>query len=256
MPRVFAKSLAIYCSVKRARAAFRCGGGPGIREYRRKSGNLRTPTSVSSKFVSLGCCPMNRESSKMPLEKRPFEDGFSLLETLMAIAIVAILLALGVPSFKYVTQSNRSTSEINSLLGSLQLARAEAIKEGQRVSVCPSVDLVTCSGTSNDPGKAAGSSSATAAPVVGVIRRHGFRGARSDRVHDRRHAADRPRGIRHHVQPRGLRDELAECGDLHPAQPCAGSPLNTRAACRSPSSAHCPLKSPAPTRPSSCHAIE
>jgi type IV fimbrial biogenesis protein FimT len=77
-------------------------------------------------------------------EQRPLQSGFSLMEMLIVIAIVAILLALGVPSFKYVTQSNRSTSEINSLLASLQLARAEAIKEGQKVSVCPSTDGVTC----------------------------------------------------------------------------------------------------------------
>jgi type IV fimbrial biogenesis protein FimT len=71
------------------------------------------------------------------------------MEMLIVIAIVAILLALGVPSFKFVTQSNRSTSEINGMLGSLQLARAEAIKEGQTVSVCPSLDGATCSGATD-----------------------------------------------------------------------------------------------------------
>jgi type IV fimbrial biogenesis protein FimT len=90
---------------------------------------------------------MDRETCEMPtVERRWPQGGFSLMEMLIVIGIVAILLALGVPSFKYVTQSNRSTSEINSMLGSLQLARAEAIKEGQTVSVCPSVSGATCSG--------------------------------------------------------------------------------------------------------------
>jgi type IV fimbrial biogenesis protein FimT len=71
------------------------------------------------------------------------------METLIVIAIVAVLMALAIPTFKYVTQSNRSTAEINGLLSNLQLARAEAIKEGQTVSLCPSVDLVACSGVSN-----------------------------------------------------------------------------------------------------------
>jgi type IV fimbrial biogenesis protein FimT len=89
--------------------------------------------------------PMDRENCEMPMvERRRPQGGFSLLETLIVIAIVAILLALGVPSFKYVTQSNRATSEINGMLGALQLARAEAIKEGQSVSVCPSLDGATC----------------------------------------------------------------------------------------------------------------
>jgi type IV fimbrial biogenesis protein FimT len=94
---------------------------------------------------------MNRETRKMPsAHPRPPEEGFSLMETLIVISIVAILLVLGVPTFKFVTQSNRSTSEINGMLGSLQLARAEAIKEGQSVSVCPSANGIACTVVSND----------------------------------------------------------------------------------------------------------
>jgi type IV fimbrial biogenesis protein FimT len=66
---------------------------------------------------------------------------------LTVITIVSILMALGVPSYQYVTSSNRISGEVNSLLGDLQYARAEAIKEGQTVSVCASTNLTTCSGT-------------------------------------------------------------------------------------------------------------
>jgi type IV fimbrial biogenesis protein FimT len=91
---------------------------------------------------------MERETRDMPT-RRPPQGGFNLMEMLIVIGIVAILLALGIPSFKYVTQSNRSTSEINGMLGSLQLARAEAIKEGRTVSVCPSPNGVQCSGSTD-----------------------------------------------------------------------------------------------------------
>jgi type IV fimbrial biogenesis protein FimT len=93
--------------------------------------------------------PMERETCQAPPKRPPFERGFSLMETLIVIAIVAVLMALAIPTFKFVTQSNRSTAEINGLLSNLQLARAEAIKEGQTVSLCPSVDGATCSGASN-----------------------------------------------------------------------------------------------------------
>lgn len=83
------------------------------------------------------------------VERRWPQGGFSMMEMLIVVAIVAILLALGVPSFKYVTQSNRASSEINGMLGALQLARAEAIKEGQTVSVCPSLDGAICSGATD-----------------------------------------------------------------------------------------------------------
>jgi type IV fimbrial biogenesis protein FimT len=71
--------------------------------------------------------------------------GFTLLELLITMAIATILLTIAIPSFQYVTNSNRIAGEVNGLLGDLQYARSEAIKEGQYVSVCASSDGQTCS---------------------------------------------------------------------------------------------------------------
>jgi type IV fimbrial biogenesis protein FimT len=71
------------------------------------------------------------------------------MELMVVCTIVGILLAVGVPSFRYVTSANRVASEINGLLGDLQYARAEAIREGQRVTVCPTSDGSTCLTTGN-----------------------------------------------------------------------------------------------------------
>jgi type IV fimbrial biogenesis protein FimT len=62
------------------------------------------------------------------------------------MTIVGILLGLGTSSYKYVTNSNRVSSEINGLLADLQFARSEAVRVGQPVSVCVSTDGTTCSG--------------------------------------------------------------------------------------------------------------
>lgn len=62
------------------------------------------------------------------------------------MAVVAILLTIGIPSFRYVTTSNRMSGEINNLLGDMQLARAAAIQQGQSVTICASADHATCSG--------------------------------------------------------------------------------------------------------------
>jgi type IV fimbrial biogenesis protein FimT len=75
-------------------------------------------------------------------------SGFTLIEVLTVITIAAILMALGVPSYQYVTNANRISGEVNGLLGDMQYARSEAIKEGQTVSVCSSTDLATCSNSS------------------------------------------------------------------------------------------------------------
>jgi type IV fimbrial biogenesis protein FimT len=73
-------------------------------------------------------------------------SGFTLVEVLIAMTVVAILLTIGIPSFRYVTNSNRIAAEINGLLGDMQFARAEAIKEGLPVTVCVSADGANCSG--------------------------------------------------------------------------------------------------------------
>jgi type IV fimbrial biogenesis protein FimT len=73
--------------------------------------------------------------------------GITLLELMMALMIVSIVAAIGVPSYKYVITNNRMSSEVNGLLGDLQFARAEAIKEGQTVTVCSSSNGTACSGS-------------------------------------------------------------------------------------------------------------
>ncbi len=77
------------------------------------------------------------------------QRGFTLTELVVTMTIVGILLALGAPSYKYVTTANRISGEVNGLLGDMQFARSEAIKEGQTVSVCSSTDGATCSGNSS-----------------------------------------------------------------------------------------------------------
>lgn len=62
------------------------------------------------------------------------------------MAIVAILMAVAVPSYRYITNANRIAAEVNGLLGDMQFARAEALKEGQTVTVCVSSNGTSCAG--------------------------------------------------------------------------------------------------------------
>jgi type IV fimbrial biogenesis protein FimT len=70
--------------------------------------------------------------------------GVSLLELLAVIGIVGILMAIGVSSYKNITISYRISGEINGLLGDMQFARSEAIKQGQNVVICVSTTGTDC----------------------------------------------------------------------------------------------------------------
>jgi type IV fimbrial biogenesis protein FimT len=74
-----------------------------------------------------------------------------MVELIITMTIAGILLAMGVSSYRYVTRSNRSSSEINALLGDMQFARYEAVKEGLPVTVCPAatISATTCDTTTH-----------------------------------------------------------------------------------------------------------
>jgi type IV fimbrial biogenesis protein FimT len=63
-------------------------------------------------------------------------SGFTLIELMVTVAMIAIVLMIGVPSFQQVIMNNRIATQANDFLGSMNLARSEAVKRGQRVVLC------------------------------------------------------------------------------------------------------------------------
>ena len=70
--------------------------------------------------------------------------GFTLVELLMTLAVVAVLVTFAVPSFHSMLDSGKLTTASNALLSSIQLARSEAIRRGGRVVLCKSSDGLAC----------------------------------------------------------------------------------------------------------------
>ncbi|MEG5264732.1 GspH/FimT family pseudopilin [Pseudomonas sp. JDS28PS106] len=63
--------------------------------------------------------------------------GFSLVELLVTVSIVAILAAVAIPNFNSTLQNNRAETEVSDLQRALNYARLEAINRGVSVRIAP-----------------------------------------------------------------------------------------------------------------------
>lgn len=62
--------------------------------------------------------------------------GFTLIEVMVTLTVLAILVSLGLPSLTDTIRNNRRTVLVNELLASLMLGRAEAARSGRPIVVC------------------------------------------------------------------------------------------------------------------------
>jgi type IV fimbrial biogenesis protein FimT len=67
-------------------------------------------------------------------------DGFTLLELMITLAILAIVVTLAVPNMGRLIQDNRLTGAANTFVADLNLARSEAMRRGVTVTVCRTDD--------------------------------------------------------------------------------------------------------------------
>jgi len=87
--------------------------------------------------------------SRMPMHSREIA-GLSLVELMITILVLAILLAVAVPSLRTAMRRGYVSNTTNDLAGDLAYARAEAAGRHKYVSICRSTDAETCdTGTSS-----------------------------------------------------------------------------------------------------------
>lgn len=64
------------------------------------------------------------------------QAGFSLIELIITVAIAALILAVGVPSFQGLSGNNHASAHLDELNSALRLARQLAVEHSRHAKVC------------------------------------------------------------------------------------------------------------------------
>jgi len=76
-------------------------------------------------------------------------NGFTALELMVTMAVVAILLSAGVPALRDYTWNQRMKAAMDTLQSDLKLARGRAISYNTQTVICPASSADDCSGRSS-----------------------------------------------------------------------------------------------------------
>jgi type IV fimbrial biogenesis protein FimT len=69
-------------------------------------------------------------------------NGFTLIELIVVVSIVAILGAIAIPSYQSSIANNRVSAELDRIAMDVSFARSEAVKRGTTVALCPTAGCV------------------------------------------------------------------------------------------------------------------
>ncbi len=73
--------------------------------------------------------------------------GFTLLEALVVLAVLGVLVAMAAPALSGMRTRHQLQAQAEGLLDSLVLARSEALRRQQRITLCPRTLDNTCDAT-------------------------------------------------------------------------------------------------------------
>jgi prepilin-type N-terminal cleavage/methylation domain-containing protein len=67
------------------------------------------------------------------------QAGFSLIELCITVAIAALIMTVGVPSFQSLSSENHASSHLDEFNGAFRLARHLAVEHNRSAKVCPRI---------------------------------------------------------------------------------------------------------------------
>lgn len=80
------------------------------------------------------------------VDARKSKRGFTLIELMVTLAVLAILVTIAIPNFQMFVMNSRMATQTNDVITALSLARSEAVKRAANVTVCASSNGTSCTG--------------------------------------------------------------------------------------------------------------
>lgn len=93
---------------------------------------MRNPTEISRRYPSC--------------------TGFTIIEMMIAVAVIAILVRIAAPTVRDATLNARMSAQVSNLMVDFATARSEAVHRNARVAICTSNTGSSCTGTTWEQG--------------------------------------------------------------------------------------------------------
>ncbi|MGM0694653.1 MAG: GspH/FimT family pseudopilin [Pseudomonadota bacterium] len=82
------------------------------------------------------------------------QHGLTLIELIVALAVLAIVVTVGIPGFQQLSARNEVAAEVMRLTSALARTRSAAITRRTTVTLCPTLDMTQCQISNNAAGDA------------------------------------------------------------------------------------------------------
>lgn len=116
--------------------------------------NLSSTTAftAAARFARAGLAPAGLAGARGSGGAKLGQRGFTLIELMMVLVLVAMLLAVGGPSFQGSLQRNRLQTTLSDVASALSFARSEAVIRSEPIGICATTDTASCGGSSWETG--------------------------------------------------------------------------------------------------------